>query len=380
MRWLAELNIFFAPMGGLILVALDYTRSQSLNRIQRGIMLLIAGSATLAIVCEILSAVNAGVPGESAYSTVYASCFLFFIFQLLAFSGISLFLDYYINQDAKRVKKLFFILGAISAAHLAVLFINLFGDFYFYVTPDSRYVRGNLHFIRVLFACSSLVITVADCFLSRSKIGPHQAWLCAFFIIPASLSGLLDLTIPGSRLLWPCFSLSLLFAHLFMVKADYSRDGLTGLYNRRRCNEFFAEMARAPRRKPCLFLMIDMDNFKRINENFGHTQGDLALKDVAGILKNAVRHRDFVARYGGDEFLLVLEDSSEAQGILDRIKCDLDTFNGGRTRPYVLEMSVGHGVYYPEDRQSPQEFLEHVDRRMFQNKLEQRTDRLEIRP
>ena len=374
MRWISELNIFLAPLGGLVLVALEYIRNQSINRIQRGIMLLISGFAALAILCELLNAVYSNIPGQQAHIIVYNVCFLFFIFQLLAFSGIPLFLDYYINHDANRVKKILVILGVISAANFVILLGNIVGDFYFYITPENIYMRGHIHSIRVLFSFSPLAVIVADCFLSRKKIGPHQVWLCIFFVVPATLCGIMDLAVNGSRLLWPCFSLSLLFAHLFMVKADYSRDGLTGLYNRRRCNEFFADLSRGPRRKPYLFLMIDMDDFKRINDTFGHAQGDKALKDVADILKNSVRHRDFVARYGGDEFLLILEDSPNAQSVQERIRNDLAALNASKTRPYVLAMSIGHGMYEPESSQSPQEFLEHVDRQMFRHKQEQRAN------
>ena len=372
MRLIGELNIFLAPLGGLILVALEYIRNQSIDRIQRRIMLLISGFAALAILCEFLNAAYSGIPDQEAKIIVYIACFLFFIFQLLAFSGIPLFLDYYINHDAKRVKKLLAILGAVSVANFVVLLANIFGDFYFYITPQNTYMRGHVHIIRVFFSFLPLAVITTDCLLSRKKIGPHQIWLCIFFVVPSTLCGIMDLAVTGSRLLWPCFSLSLLFAHLFMVKADYSRDGLTGLYNRRRCNEFFADLSRGPRRKPYLFLMIDMDDFKRINDTFGHAQGDKALMDVADILKNSVRHRDFVARYGGDEFLLVLEDSPNVQSVQERIMNDLATLNASQTRPYVLAMSIGHGVYEPASSQTPQEFLEHVDFQMFRHKQEQR--------
>ena len=372
MSWISELNIFFAPLGGLALVALEYMRDRSLDGIQRRTMVLIAGFAFLAILCEFLCAVYTGVSGSLAHGIVYGACFFFFIFQLLAFSGIPLFLDYYINRDSRRVKILLAVMGVISAANLLALLVNISSEFYFYLTSNNVYMRGNTHSIRVAFSYSPLVVMAVDCFLFRKRIGPHQFWLCVFFVLPAALCGIMDLTVDGSRLLWPCFGLSLLFAHLFMVKADYSRDGLTGLYNRRRCNEFFAELAHGQRRRAYLFLMLDMDDFKRINDTHGHAQGDNALRDVAEILKKSVRHRDFVARYGGDEFLLVLENSPNVQDMRSRLIRELAALNTSNTRPYVLSMSIGHGVYEPADPRSPQEFLEQVDHQMFLNKQEQR--------
>ena len=372
MPWIRELNIFFPPLGGLGLVALEYMRDQSLDRIQRRTMLGIAGFAALAIFCELFSDAYSGVPGGLAYDIVYSANFFFFIFQLLAFSGIPIFFDYYVNRDVRRVKRLIVVLGTISAANLLVLIANISDEFYFYVSPENIYTRGHIHSIRVLFSFSPLAVMAAGWLFSRKQIGTYRFWLCAFFVIPPTLCGIMDLTVEGSRLLWPCFCLSLFFAHLFMVKADYSRDGLTGLHNRRRCNEFFAELARGQRRRAYLFLMIDMDNFKRINDTHGHTQGDNALKDAANVLKQSVRHRDFVARYGGDEFLLVLENTPNAQEVCGRIARELAVLNTSNTRPYTLSMSIGHGVYEPADPRSPQEFLEYVDRQMFLNKQERR--------
>ena len=353
-------------------MALEYARDQSLDRIQRHTMLWIAGAAALAIFCELFSAVYSGVPGGLAHDIVYSANFFFFIFQLLAFSGVPIFFDYYVNQDTRRVKRLITVLGVISVANLLALVANISGEFYFSVSPENVYIRGHVHSIRVLFSFSPLAVMAADWMLVRKQIGLHRFWICAFFVLPATLCGILDLAIEGSRLLWPCFCLSLFFAHLFMIKADYSRDGLTGLHNRRRCNEYLAELARGPRRKGYLFLMIDMDDFKRINDTYGHLQGDNALKDAAGVLKKSVRHRDFVARYGGDEFLLLLEDAPSVQDVRDRIGRELDALNASNTRPYVLSMSIGHGVYVPADPRSPQEFLEHVDRQMFLHKQERR--------
>lgn len=372
MPWISELNVFFAPLGGLALVALEYMRDRSLDRIQRRTMLGIAGFAALAIFCELFGAVYSGVPGGLAHTIVYCANFSFFVFQLLAFSGIPIFFDYYVNQDVRRVKRLILVLAAISAANLLVLAANIHGEFYFYVSSENVYTRGHIHFVRVLFTFSPLAVMVVDWLLARKQIGAHRFWLCAFLILPPALCGIMDLAIEGSRLLWPCFCLSLFFAHLFMVKADYSRDGLTGLYNRRRCNEYLADLGRGQRRKRYLFLMIDMDDFKRINDTYGHTQGDNALEDAAGILKKSVRHRDFVARYGGDEFLLILEDNPSVRDVRGRISRELTALNTSNTRPYVLSMSIGHGVYEPTDPRSPQEFLEQVDRQMFLHKQEQR--------
>ncbi|MDP4182777.1 MAG: diguanylate cyclase [Bacillota bacterium] len=85
-------------------------------------------------------------------------------------------------------------------------------------------------------------------------------------------------------------------------------DGLTGLYNKRYIlNRLVSDITHAARYKePISFIMVDIDHFKRINDNYGHLAGDILLKSVADTLKSIVRDVDIVARYGGEEFLIVV--------------------------------------------------------------------------
>lgn len=91
-----------------------------------------------------------------------------------------------------------------------------------------------------------------------------------------------------------------------------STDALTGLLNRRGLEEFFErEMARIHRNKSMggLLVLIDLDHFKRTNDNFGHAAGDACLKLVGETLKNSIRQIDAAARFGGDEFALILTET-----------------------------------------------------------------------
>ncbi len=367
-----SLNIFLAPLGALILVTADYARHHTADPFPRRIMSAITGAAVLAIGSEIIFDAAQARPGDGHRLILQVSCFFFFIFQLFSFSAIPLFLDYHLNRDLGRLKKLTVIVAAISAANLVSLVVNIQTGFYFEITPANTYVRGSGHWVRVLLDFSLLAIIIPDIWLSRKNLQRQQLFLFSLLVIPAALCGALDLIIPGSRLLWPSFGLGVLFAYLFIIKADFSLDSLTGVHNRRQSDEFLAELGRTPRRRPYLFIMIDLDHFKEINDRFGHPEGDRALRDVAVLLKSALRHRDFIARYGGDEFLLILEDQEHPEAIIARLHQHLDEFNTAARRPYLLAMSAGAAIYGPADPESPQEFLKRVDKLMYQQKYERR--------
>jgi len=103
------------------------------------------------------------------------------------------------------------------------------------------------------------------------------------------------------------------------VKRLAIRDGLTGLYNYRHFWEMLAREVEVSRRygRPLSLLFLDIDDFKAINDTLGHPQGDVVLKSLAAYLERSARHADVVCRYGGEEFVVLLPQTSlEQAGVL----------------------------------------------------------------
>jgi diguanylate cyclase (GGDEF)-like protein len=115
-----------------------------------------------------------------------------------------------------------------------------------------------------------------------------------------------------------------------------------------------------------------MDHFKKINDTLGHAEGDNALRDMAAIIKGCIRHSDFAARYGGDEFVLVAKAEYDIEKLISRIEKTMEIQNEKHIRPYTLEMSYGYDVYTAGQSRSINEFLNHVDGLMYQHKAERR--------
>ncbi len=100
-------------------------------------------------------------------------------------------------------------------------------------------------------------------------------------------------------------------------------DGLTGLYNRAWLNDMLPKMVESAKRAeaPLSLVMIDLDHFKRFNDTHGHLAGDDALRAAAGVINAALRPSDFAVRYGGEEMLVILPETSEklATMVADRL-------------------------------------------------------------
>ncbi|WP_312128904.1 GGDEF domain-containing protein [Diaphorobacter nitroreducens] len=146
------------------------------------------------------------------------------------------------------------------------------------------------------------------------------------------------------------------------------RDELTGLYNRRAMVELIQLECRRRRRGQgtLLFAMIDVDHFKRVNDHHGHAMGDHVLRVFADALRANVRETDVLARWGGDEFLLLLSDIEprSAQTLLERTREAIAALPVPNAPPDLrLSMSAGLALHLPHS--SPQETLERADQALY---------------
>ena len=157
-------------------------------------------------------------------------------------------------------------------------------------------------------------------------------------------------------------------------------DVLTGLPNRRYMERHFGEeRSRAHRHRRALsVLLLDMDKFKEINDLFGHQAGDRALREVAQVLRAALREYDVCARYAGDEFVVILGDCDLGQA--EKRRLEIQESVGSLAFEPVPGQRVTLGIRagaarFPHDGISPDDLAAAADRRMYQDKAGRKADR-----
>ena len=149
------------------------------------------------------------------------------------------------------------------------------------------------------------------------------------------------------------------------------KDELTGLFNRRgllkQAAPYF-DFARRQKEK-LLLLFIDLDGMKKINDDFGHNEGDNALINTAAILNRSFRSSDIIARLGGDEFTVLVTDlNADKEEAIARVNENLRNHNAGETRGHKLAFSIGVATLEPERMTCFEELLEQADQAMYEQK------------
>ncbi len=152
-------------------------------------------------------------------------------------------------------------------------------------------------------------------------------------------------------------------------------DALTGLYNRRWLNDALAlEMTRClSQEQPFSVLMVDIDHFKRFNDEHGHLAGDEVLKEVAAAVRRTVRDEDMAVRFGGEEFLVLLPNAEAAQArrVAERL-ADTLRRNPVRHDQPLPSVTVSVGVTSMQGRENSRALLERVDRALYDAKRQGR--------
>jgi len=155
------------------------------------------------------------------------------------------------------------------------------------------------------------------------------------------------------------------------AKDRANEDSLTGLSNHRYLQERLEnEIARAGRaERPLAIVLLDLNNFKSFNDNFGHQAGDEVLRFVANAVTSCLRTTDLAGRYGGDEFLVILPQADEggARLLLSRLRRKVEQRNDAGFPPIPIEMSAGIAVY-PREADNKADLVAVADRAMYADK------------
>lgn len=154
------------------------------------------------------------------------------------------------------------------------------------------------------------------------------------------------------------------------------KDELTKLYNRRGFLENAMTMMSGAKKDVLLCIYADLDHLKQINDQFGHQEGDFAIKQAAKYLQDGLKSSDVIGRIGGDEFaaLAVIKNENMAVEIRDKIILNSKLFNQSSDKPYYVDLSIGYAVYKWSEDLELNQMLSSADLMLYESKKKKRKD------
>ena len=155
-----------------------------------------------------------------------------------------------------------------------------------------------------------------------------------------------------------------------------TKDPLTNLFNREFLFDYSKKILKENRRRgeSVTLIFIDLDNFKHVNDDYGHEEGDLVLKNIAKILKNSFRDQDVVVRYGGDEFIVFTQLNRIELTDLNKVMNALRERIEENFRKYEISISYGMSIY-PLETDNLKDLIRIADERMYDQKKDKKIKR-----
>jgi diguanylate cyclase (GGDEF)-like protein len=370
-------GILYPPLAtGLVLALIfaDYIGRLDTDHFQRKIYLSVLVSLFTAISANLATALLEGRPGPGLHVILLIIHTVFFTVQNLTYYLAVVLIDYITNRNTARARKFMYLILSIVALNIIIMILNLFFGFYFYITEDNRFMNGSMFLLRFYLGYIAILIIIADMFLSAKYLRTAHIYLLILFALLVGAGAALDLVFPGGRLIWAFFTGGLLYGYFYIIRSDTTQDSTTGIGNRSSFTEFINQIARSSIRQSYAMALFDINGLKKINDALGPVMGDQALAETAEILKKCSRQSDFVARIGGDEFLIAIKAKFDIEKLLARVLRTLETYNQKPNRPYTLSISYGYAIYTTKTDQPIDEFLQRLNGLVFQHKNDQRRE------
>lgn len=286
-----------------------------------------------------------------------------------------LFTEYKLNSSGIRVKKLA-LLFAIPYCLCVVLVASApFNGFVFTVTEDNRYMRTSWHFlIPTILILFYILFGTVKVYIHRKSKGKYMIFPAIYFISPILLAVLAQSLYYGISLIFIGIAIGLTGVYLSTQNESAYLDQLCGVYNRRYFNDYIRAFCNSKGKTAVTGVLIDMDDFKSINDCFGHDVGDEALIQFSDVLRRHMNGMGFAARYGGDEFILLFKHPvPAAQATVAEIEKELSALNAADGSRYRLAFSYGIAEITADD--SSEDFLKTMDNHMYAMKKERKVER-----
>ncbi len=334
----------------------------------------------LATISFSLFALISGIFNGTSYNF---SQIILIISHSLYFFSESLIGYFYTNYILKRInlqekRKYKFILYIPLILSIFFLIINFFQKTLFTISIDNLYSPSKYLYLYNLINAVYVLIIITNLisyyFYNKNSKSEIKS-LILFTLLPVVSAGIQNYNY-GIILGQVGFTLSELLIYFNNQKKEANYDELTGVYNRRAFNKRANKIYYS--NKLMFLMLMDADDFKIINDKYGHLEGDKALIQIAYILNRAINntHKNYsLARYGGDEFVIVgnIQNKDEVAQLINQIEEEEKKYNKETNNKYNIKLSIGYALQN-DNHTSVEDLIKEADALMYAKKRKRKNN------
>ena len=248
------------------------------------------------------------------------------------------------------------------------LAVNLFFPFVF-TTVDNVYRRSGGYWIFLASAVFYITDSLYLYIRCQNRVGILKFFPVQVFLLPIVVGIIIQVLFYDIPTIWSSVVIAIAGVMTALKNEIIFTDRLTGLYNRLYL-EFLWQQILRKKEIVVTGIMLDLNSFKQINDQYGHSAGDEALKISAEIINGVFGEFGVVMRYAGDEFVVLLNTSDEAfvNALIRSTHTAFENWNTEQRKPYRLSASMGYAIL-DLGKLSVDEFMHRIDAEMYQSKL-----------
>lgn len=300
-------------------------------------------------------------------STVLHIC-LFAVAPLLAYSWYYLVCRWIMpGEFSTKIQKALFLPVIFNAV---LTFLSPLYHFVFFIDSSDTYHRGSLFLLSALITYLYFFFALLRIIQYRNKVVKEDFIPLIIFGTLPFIGGILQAAFYGILLMWSGAGFSLVIVFIFLQQRMIQIDDLTEAWTRGSFESYMEKQSRLKENKTVFGLIFaDIDGLKAINDQYGHAEGDFLLKTAVQLMKKEIGNTDIVVRYGGDEFILMLNCDSKDRlnKIVENIREACRRFNENSGKAYSLECSFGADLFC-SNFDDIELMLRHVDMLMYSEK------------
>ena len=301
----------------------------------------------------------------------YIGYFLIFLLDPLDILYAMYYLDCWMDEeDLKHRRPIRYCFELFAIINIIFVSISaVFGLKWFFYFENGIYYRGPFFFIRAGFMLLFIFMLLVYALVFNKHIVSEYKAAVLFLPALSFIGALLQIFIANIDCTYAGISLGCLIVFFYYQSRDVNIDYLTGVLNRRGLDIKMQDMVKSSisSGKEFTAVMMDVDNFKDINDSMGHEEGDKAIKIIADILVDIFGRTAFIGRFGGDEFCVITDemDMNQINEKIDEVRSQVEKQSARNNWPQGVGISCGFRSYNHDSSLTAKQFQELIDKLMY---------------